>query len=795
MTKRKTFLWFIASLLTLFSFQSAAVKWEAEWIWTKQKIGNPNTWVALRKEVDISDLDKIATDEAITAYISADTKYWLWINGEMVVFEGSYTGGPSPVKPSPRVDSFPIASNKYYDQVDIKKYLKKGKNTIAALAWYYGANGDKGTHISARIGGFIFQAKVGEQLIISDTSWKAKQHIAYQPVAKEKHRRVAAWSVNYDARKDMGDWGNEAWYLPGYDDSNWKAANSAKQPPRAPFFELFPSKIPPLNNFGLANCTNFPASKFPFVSDGKKIKCKLDFNKNFTPYFDIDAPEGLNIHIKTNMSRNTIESFYTTKQGRQSFESYSWMNGRIIEYTIPKGVTIHGLKYRWTGVGKPVGHFESDDAWYSRIWQMSENTLYICARDNFMDTPDRERGLWIGDVADQASYLFYTMDKPGRDLLKKAIKVTMAFSDSESGVFAGLGPGRFRELPAQSLQFIEQAVWHYYYNTGDLETLAYAYPYVHRYISIWDKQDNGLIVFRSGAWKWTDWGPQDTIDYDVIQNALYYSALVSARKMAKALNDETHLGFYDQRITELKKAFQQHFWQDGFYSSNPDKLKDDRANAVAILFDLAEPSQYQQIVDNVLIPNQFASPHFEWMIYNAMAIAGRYDDALARMKQRYGKQVDNKERSTLTEYMDGRGTENHAWNAPATILSQHIAGIAPTSVAWETYQIMPNMAHMKHIKQLVPSVQGDIDFAISRDNNSIKMTLTSPKGSTATVGIPKAYFKVDSISINDKQVFKAGLLWSTDNTDQYPGIRYMGEDDKYLKFELAPGDWIIQADQ
>ena len=89
-----------------------------------------------------------------------------------------------------------------------------------------------------------------------------------------------------------------------------------------------------------------------------------------------------------------------------------------------------------------------------------------------MDTPDRERGLWIGDVADQASYLFYSMDKPGRDLLKKAIKVTLAFSDSETGIFAGLGPGRFRELPAQSLQFIEQGIWHYYYNTGDRETLA-----------------------------------------------------------------------------------------------------------------------------------------------------------------------------------------------------------------------------------------------------------------------------------------------------------------------------------
>ncbi|WP_420933468.1 hypothetical protein ACOJR9_13565 [Alteromonas sp. A081] len=134
MTKRRTLLWLLASLLTLLSFQSVAVKWDAEWIWNQQKIGNPNTWIALRKEVDINDFDNIANDQTITAYISADTKYCLWINGEMVVFEGSYTGGPSPVKPSPRVDSFPIASNKYYDQVDIKKYLKESIIRINSIA-------------------------------------------------------------------------------------------------------------------------------------------------------------------------------------------------------------------------------------------------------------------------------------------------------------------------------------------------------------------------------------------------------------------------------------------------------------------------------------------------------------------------------------------------------------------------------------------------------------------------------------------------------------------------------------
>ena len=761
-----------------------AVNWQAEWIWTKQRAGIPNSWVALRKEVNIDDLG-----EQATAFISADTKYWLWINGEMVVFEGSYTGGPSPVVATARVDDFPIASNKYYDQVDIKKYLKEGTNTIAALAWYYGDNGKKGTHISASKAGFIFQAQVGKQTLISDASWKAKEHDGYQSdIEKLPPFRVAAWNVKYDARKDMSDWSENAWYLPGYDDSEWQPAKSMHRPPRAPFYNLYPSEIPPLINFGLANCTNFPESAFPFVSDGKKIKCQLDFNKNVTPYFDIEAEAGLPVHIDSNMRLNTIETFYTTKAGRQQFESYSWLNARILEFTFPKGVVVHGLKYRWTGVGSTPGHFESSDDWYNRIWQMAENTLYICARDNFMDTPDRERGLWIGDVADQASYLFYSMDKPGRDLLKKAIKVTLAFSDKETGVFAGLGPGRFRELPAQSLQFIEQGIWHYYFNTGDIETLEYAYPFVHKYLTLWGTKENGLATFRAGHWKWTDWGPQETIDYDVIQNALYYSALVSARKMAKAIGDDTHMSFYNSRIFALKQAFQDTYWQDGFYSSNAKKFKDDRANAIAILFGLAKPSEYQQIVDNVLIPNQFASPHFEWMVYNAMAIADRHDDALKRMKQRYGLQVDNPALSTLAEYLPKGGTENHAWNAPSTVLSQYIAGVEPTAVAWSKYQVMPNMAHMTQVKQIIPSVKGTIEFEISRESDELAMQLTSPQNTVAVVGVPKQYFDIDDISFNRKSVWSNGQA-----TRGISGVKYIGQDDKYIKFEVNSGKWKIKA--
>ena len=95
--------------------------WKAQWIGTDVGTDTVNTWINFRKEIDI----KTISDKPIIARIAVDTKYWLLINGKMVVFEGGLKRGPTP-------------KDTYYDKVDITSYLKKGKNTFAVLVWYFG---------------------------------------------------------------------------------------------------------------------------------------------------------------------------------------------------------------------------------------------------------------------------------------------------------------------------------------------------------------------------------------------------------------------------------------------------------------------------------------------------------------------------------------------------------------------------------------------------------------------------------------------------------------------------------
>ena len=117
---------FLATFLSISSIQAQELDesaWHAKWINSQHAQDKTNSWTAFRRSID---LDEIPVKSEIR--IAVDSKYWMWINGALVAFEGGLKRGPSP-------------SDTYYDLVDIRGKLKKGENTIAILVWYFGKNG------------------------------------------------------------------------------------------------------------------------------------------------------------------------------------------------------------------------------------------------------------------------------------------------------------------------------------------------------------------------------------------------------------------------------------------------------------------------------------------------------------------------------------------------------------------------------------------------------------------------------------------------------------------------------
>ena len=83
--------WILTMLFLLAGIVFAsAMEWKAKWITPMVNQNQPNTWIGFRKQVSVAHLPA----EAI-AHIAVDSKYWLWINGDIVVREGGLKRGPN----------------------------------------------------------------------------------------------------------------------------------------------------------------------------------------------------------------------------------------------------------------------------------------------------------------------------------------------------------------------------------------------------------------------------------------------------------------------------------------------------------------------------------------------------------------------------------------------------------------------------------------------------------------------------------------------------------------------------
>lgn len=201
---------------------NSKLNWNAKWIWVpKRPATELNIYSRFRKTFDLANVP----GEAL-AHISADSRYMLYVNGTFVC------------RGIPMCDPLYM----YYDTIDVAPYLTRGNNTVAVLVHHYGTGTSTYQH-SGRAG-FLFKAKIGDELITSDESWKCCTVDAYtQDVPRICARHMLqGFQEHFDARVDHADW-NSA----DFDDSNWANASvhANKSPlPVEPWISMVPRDIP-----------------------------------------------------------------------------------------------------------------------------------------------------------------------------------------------------------------------------------------------------------------------------------------------------------------------------------------------------------------------------------------------------------------------------------------------------------------------------------------------------------------------------------------------------------------------
>lgn len=692
----------------------------AKWITTADNnVNEPNRWIAFRKDFTVNNVPSKAL-----AQIAVDSKYWLWINGNMVIFEGNLKRGPNP-------------RDTYHDEIDIAPFLKKGENKIAILLWYFGKEGF--SHKSSGKAGMIFNLNQNGLKLVSDNSWLCKIHPAFGNTGEpHPNFRLPESNIRFDANSDIVNWQ----VADCKSQFNFGQAIEIGLWGDAPWNSLVKRPIPMWKDFGIKS-VKFERRKGVGMDT---IIARFPYNMQMTPILDItDKDGGSLIHIATDHlyggSDAGVRAEYITQKGKQTYESLGWMNGHKLILTLPSNVSVNQIKYRETGYnGEPIGYFSCDDDFYIRFWEKALRTLYVNMRDTYFDCPDRERAQWWGDEVVLMGESFYTYSISVHNLMRKGIHELVDWQKEDGTLHSPIPEGNYgTELPDQMLAAIgHYGFWNYYMNTGDKQTIKDVYPGVKRYLDLWKLDETGLTAFRDAGWTWGDWG--DNRDIRLIFAGWHYLALRSAAAMAELLGYANEADEYRAIMEKVKYGYNRCWNGTAYRHPDYNGQTDDRVQALAVISGIADKLKYNDILK--LLKTEFhASPYMEKYVMEALFMIGEGKYALERTKQRFTPMVNNKEYTTLFEGWEiggyGGGTVNHAWSGGAlTVIAQYLCGIYPLEAGYKVFKITPDPASFKTASIGVPTIAGMIKSEFVSTDKEFTLKVSIPKHTEAVIYLP-----------------------------------------------------------
>lgn len=685
-----------------------------------------NEWYACRGRYDLAEQE---TGKSVLLRVAADSKYDLYLNGQLLVREGGLKRGPSP-------------TGAYYDEIKLPGELLNTTNCLAILLWYFGRHG-----FSHRDGGepsLLVQVTAGE---LSD--WRMVRHPAYFDAGYVQNAyRLPENSVGFDARHDL-----LGWTKIDYDDLSWPKAQWERPSLGQAALPYEPRPFPlwfwsgPREYEAVLDEYNARTGQYLY-------RCRLPHNAQILPCIELTAKAGQRVSVISAQPTSCLSPVYLTKDGFQRHVFPGWINGEEVFYQLSGGIEGKPkLSYLETGYPSDFnGEFTSSDDELNELWLKSQRTLYVTMRDNFMDCPCRERAQWPGDMVVQLGQVPYCLDRKADALIRKALLETAQWQ-RESGVIYGPIPeGNWRmELPAQMLSLVSRfGAWTYYQNTADLATLEAFYETAKRYLAIWEDEEDGRIVYRpakrgeipandngleKGTWDWIDWGQR--IDAEPALNAWFALALEGAIFMGKELGDQHAAETYSERLGRLRQALRLSYWQadkGGFASADFPHLPDDRVQALMILSGVAEKQHFPQLLSRLEEVAE-ACPYMEKYVLESLFTMGYTNEALLRMRSRYRSMITDSS-STLwecwPEASPDNGTINHSWSGgPLTLLSGMVAGMRPQQPGWGEVLIQPRPGELDFVKCTVELPQGACRFILRRLSDEWGIELTLPEGCRA----------------------------------------------------------------
>lgn len=765
---RKTAALFIAvfSVLSIFA-QNTEINpqwlkgdWKAQWITCPEAAQRSYGVYHFRKSFNLN----VKQPVRFIVHVSADNRYRLFVNGRAVGL------GPA------RGDLY----NWYFDTYDIGRYLKSGKNTIAALVWNMG-NYAPVAQMSNQTGFIIQGDGQAEQIVNSGKSWKVLKSEAYQPCSTDNGQRLRTYMVIgpgdfVDGKRFAWDW-----QYPDFDDTKWAPAKQITHGVPAGYgtdnlWTLAPRSIPPMEEIiqpiqkirrttGIKTGTTFlPAKTALRIPAKTTVSILLDAETLTKAYPELTVSNGKNASIKIiyaeammdNKGQKGHRDSVSGKTIRGNFDVFVadggtgrefrplWMRTyRYIQLDI-KTEKEPLLIQKFQGVysGYPFemkARFASNDASLKNIWEVGWHTARMCAGETYFDCPYYEQLQYEADTRIQALISLYVS---GDDRLMRKALLDFYHSRVPEGLTQGRYPSnRLQVIPTFSLFWVSM-MHDYLMLRRDDAFLKQFLPAVQE-VMVWyenriDPKKNMLGPMT--WWNFTDWAdqfpngvpPGATDGNSSTLTLQYVYTLRQAADLYAYFKDENTAKRYRKLADRLQKGCIDACFdkQNLRMGDTPQKATfSQHAGIMAMLTGAVPGRDNQRFMQKLLTDKSMTQATFYYRFYLTRALVE------AGMAEQYYSQLApwrdmlNIGLTTFAEKPEPTRSDCHAWSAsPNYDFLATLCGITPGSTGFKTVTIAPALGELKELSAAMPHPDGIIELSLKR---------TGKNGIHAEVWLPK----------------------------------------------------------
>lgn len=438
--------------------------------------------------------------------------------------------------------------------------------------------------------------------------------------------------------------------------------------------------------------------------------------------------------------------------------------------------------------GPAEGSFTCDDPTLNRIWSMTIDTLRACAEDALVDTPTRERGQWMGDVATVGLEIAGVAWADLR-LIRRGL-VHSAQCASPEGFIAGLSPGTTLPMSSYAAQWVTACV-EYVRKTGDRSILAELFPAARKNMDAFRRHLRDDGIGGDLPWTFIDWGyvPRPAGKADMGLNLHVLAAARDLAWWARALDATETVESCKEMAKSLEDTIRTWLgaalapgdgagWDEVGYHCAILALRlgllsrADEPNAVAYCkrhIERCYPNDPSapRLAHPMVQETRLITPYFSHYAFPELIERGEMTFVQRQWTRCWGWMLD-RGATTLLEVFDHRWSQCHQWaGAPAWQLSRYVLGLHSRFDRADRsfdFRLAPGVLRRAEGALPLPRGEGLVRVRWERDGGTIAyevrtdapITIRMPGGETREIShiweqaIPQAVVIGDAVQGNDR---------------------------------------------